>query len=108
MDGPDTDDKILPVVSNFTTKPEKAKTNEKDEFKIEPTGEADASEFFDDYRGELSKVFVSLDNPEDRKLFREYFMSNLPAIMDQAEAEVSNIAKPVNVTPPVGSQTQPQ
>jgi cytidyltransferase-like protein len=108
LDGPDTDDKILPVVSNFTTKPEKAKTNEKDEFKIEPTGEADASEFFDDYKGELSKVFVSLDNAEDRKLFREYFMSNLPAIMDQAEAEVSNIAKPVNVTPPAGSQAQPQ
>ena len=105
LDGPDINDKILPVVANSTT-PQKKTKKSKDEFKIEPTGEGEASAFFDDYDDELSKIYVGLNNPEDRKKFKDYYMSNLPAIMDQAEGEVSNVAKPVDTTPPEGAQTQ--
>lgn len=106
LDGPKIKDTILPVVANSTTKPKKDKSNNKNEFKIEPTGEGEGTEFFEDYSDQLSKVYVGMNNPIDRKKFRDYYMSNYPAVMDQAEGEVSNVAKPVDTTPPEGAQNQ--
>jgi hypothetical protein len=106
LDGPDINDTILPVVANSTTKPKKDKSKNKNEFKIEPTGEGEATDFFGDYEDELSKVFVGMSNPIDRKKFKDYYMSNYPAIMDQAEGEASNVAKPVDTTPPEGAQVE--
>jgi hypothetical protein len=36
-------------------------------------------------------------------MFREYYMSNIAAIMDQAEAEASNVARPVDTEVPEGA-----
>ena len=49
-----------------------------------------------------------MNNPVDRKMYNEYFMYNVAAILDQAEEEVANTAKPVDTTPPEGSQSAPQ
>jgi cytidyltransferase-like protein len=97
------DDKLLPGL----LEPEKEKKPKKDkeaEFKVEPTGEKEAAEFFESYVGELTEIYTGLDNPTDRQMFRDYYMSNVAAIMDQAEAEAGNVAKPVDTTPPEGAQ----
>lgn len=97
------DDKLLPGL----LEPEKEKKPKKDkeaEFKVEPTGEKEATEFFESYVGELTEIYTGLDNPTDRQMFRDYYMSNVAAIMDQAEAEAGNVAKPVDTTPPEGAQ----
>lgn len=99
------DDKLLPGLFD-TEKEAKPKAKKEDEIKVEPTGEKEASEFFESYSGELTEIYTGLDNPQDRQMFRDYYMSNVAAIMDQAEAEASNVAKPVDTTPPEGAQTQ--
>jgi hypothetical protein len=99
------DNKLLPGILDPQKEP-KAKKGKEEEFKVEPTGEKEASEFFESYEGELTEIYTGLDNPTDRQMFRDYYMSNVAAIMDQAEAEAGNVAKPVDTTPPEGAQTQ--
>ena len=100
------DDKLLPGI--LDTEEPRTKKKKEVEVKIEPTGEAEASEFFDNYSDEISKIYTGLDNPKDRQMFREYFMSNIAAIMDQAEAEASNVARPVDTEVPEGAETAAQ
>jgi hypothetical protein len=100
------DDKLLPGLFEPEQEKKPKKKDTKQEFKVEPTGENKASEFFESYVGELTEIYTGLDNPQDRQMFRDYYMSNVAAIMDQAEAEAGNVAKPVDTTPPEGAQTQ--
>jgi len=99
------DNKLLPGILDPQKEP-KAKKGKEEEFKVEPTGEKEASQFFESYEGELTEIYTGLDNPTDRQMFRDYYMSNVAAIMDQAESEAGNVAKPVDTTPPEGAQTQ--
>jgi hypothetical protein len=96
-------DKLLPGILD-TEQPKNKKKKEAD-VKIEPTGEREASQFFDNYSDEITSIYTGLDNPKDRQMFRDYYMSNVAAIMDQAEAEASNVAKPVDTNLPDGAQT---
>lgn len=98
------DNKLLPGLFDPEQEKKPKKKDTEQEFKVEPTGEREASEFFENYVGELTDIYTGLDNPTDRQMFRDYYMSNIAAIMDQAEAEVGNIAKPVDTTPPEGAQ----
>jgi cytidyltransferase-like protein len=98
------DNKLLPGLFDPEQEKKPKKKDTEQEFKVEPTGEREASEFFDNYVGELTDIYTGLDNPTDRQMFRDYYMSNIAAIMDQAEAEVGNVAKPVDTTPPEGAQ----
>jgi hypothetical protein len=98
------DNKLLPGILDPQKEPKAKK--DKEEFKVEPTGEREASNFFENYEGELTEIYTGLDNPTDRQMFRDYYMSNVAAIMDQAEAEAGNVAKPVDTAPPEGAQTQ--
>jgi cytidyltransferase-like protein len=101
------DDKLLPDL--FGSKDTKQKTPDEGEEKIEPTGEAEATAFFKGWIDEVTETYLGLNNPVDRNMYREYFMYNVAAILDQAEEEVANTAKPVDTTPPEGSQTaQPE
>lgn len=100
------DNKLLPGLLDPEKEKKPKKKNSEQEFKIEPTGEKEAAEFFESYAGELTEIYTGLDNPTDRQMFRDYYMSNVAAIMDQAEAEAGNVAKPVDTTPPEGAQTQ--
>jgi cytidyltransferase-like protein len=98
------DDKLLPGLFDPEQEKKPKKKDTEQDFKVEPTGEREASEFFQNYEGELTDIYTGLDNPTDRQMFRDYYMSNIAAIMDQAEAEVGNVAKPVDTTPPEGAQ----
>jgi cytidyltransferase-like protein len=98
------DNKLLPGLLDPEQEKKPKKKDTEQEFKIEPTGEKEAAEFFESYVGELTEIYTGLDNPTDRQMFREYYMSNVAAIMDQAEAEAGNVAKPVDTTPPEGAQ----
>ena len=98
------DDKLLPGLFDPEQEKKPKKKDTEQEFKVEPTGERKASEFFENYVDELTEIYTGLDNPTDRQMFRDYYMSNVAAIMDQAEAEVGNVAKPVDTTPPEGAQ----
>jgi hypothetical protein len=100
------DDKLLPGI--LDTEEPRSKKKKEVEVKIEPTGEREASEFFDNYSDEISNIYTGLDNPKDRQMFREYYMSNIAAIMDQAEAEASNVARPVDTEVPEGAETAAQ
>ena len=62
--------------------------------------------FFNSWRGKVEEPYLSLDDQNDRKMFKDYFMANIPAILDVAEAEVSKKTKVVDTTPPEGAQTQ--
>lgn len=105
IDG-EEENKIIPAAIT-AAKGEKEKKPEEDENTDKaPIGIKKAVMYFNSWRDEIEKPYVSLDDPQDRKMFKDYFMANIPAILDVAEAEVSKQTKTVDTTPPEGAQVQ--
>lgn len=105
IDG-EEENKIIPAAIT-AAKGEKEKKPEEDEnIDKAPIGIKKAVMYFNSWRDEIEKPYVSLDDPQDRKMFKDYFMANIPAILDVAEAEVSKQTTVVDTTPPEGAQVQ--
>lgn len=100
LDG-DDDDKIIPDFVYGTQDKKQTKQANKQDKNIDkaPYEIKVAVDFFNSWRDEIETNYSSLDNSKDRQMYREYFMANVPAILDVAESALSKEAKVVNTTP---------